>query len=59
MTAPSANSLLTDKMMYCYNCNESSEESTKTVSTTCASQTPTENCSKQGNGYARITLISY
>ena len=51
------NSLLTDKIMYCYNCQESSEESTKTVSTTCTSQTPTENCSKQGNGYAKITLV--
>ena len=51
------NSLLTDKAMYCYNCQESSEESTKTVSTTCTNQTPTENCSKQGNGYARITLV--
>ncbi len=51
------NPSLTDKAMYCYNCQESSEESTKTVSTTCTSQTPTENCSKQGNGYARITLV--
>ena len=45
--------------MYCYNCEESTEESTKTISTTCTSETPTENCSKQGNGYAKITLISY
>ena len=51
------NTLLTKKVMYCYNCAESSEESTKTISTTCTSATPTENCSKQGNGYARITLI--
>ena len=51
------NELLTEKSMYCYNCTESSEESTKTVSTTCISETPTENCSKKGNGYARITLI--
>ena len=51
------NSLLTDKSMYCYNCTESSEVSTKTISTTCASSTPNENCAKQGNGYARITLI--
>ena len=51
------NTLLTNKVMYCYNCQESSEESTKTVSTTCTSQTPTENCSKQGNGYAKITLV--
>ena len=51
------NSLLTDKAMYCYNCTESSEESTKTISTTCAEETPTENCAKKGNGYARITFI--
>ena len=52
------NTTLTNKTMYCYNCTESSEESTKTVSTTCHSSTPTENCAKEGNGYARITLIS-
>ena len=52
------NSLLTEKTMYCYNCQESSEESTKTISTTCTSATPKENCAKQGNGYAKITLIS-
>ena len=51
------NSLLTNKAMYCYNCTESNEESTKTVSTTCAEETPTENCAKKGNGYARITYI--
>jgi len=53
------NSLLYNKSMYCYNCTESAEESTKTNSTTCTSETPTENCSKQGDGYAKITLISY
>ena len=52
------NPLLTEKSMYCYNCQESSEESTKTASTTCVNATPTANCAKQGNGYARITLIS-
>lgn len=52
------NSLLTNKIMYCYNCTESSDESTKTVSTACHSETPTSNCAKEGNGYARITLIS-
>ena len=51
------NPLLTEKSMYCYNCTESTEESTKTISTTCVSSTPTENCAKSGNGYARITLI--
>ena len=52
------NTLLTEKSMYCYNCTESSEESTKTISTTCTSETPTANCAKQGNGYAHITLIN-
>lgn len=52
------NSLLSNKAMYCYNCEESSEESTKTISTTCSEEKPTENCSKKGNGYARITFIS-
>ena len=52
------NSLLTNKAMYCYNCTESSDVSTKTVSTTCTNSTPTVNCAKKGNGYAKITLIS-
>ena len=52
------NSLLTSKSMYCYNCEESSEESTKTISTTCNEETPTSYCAKKGNGYARITLVS-
>ena len=52
------NTLLTEKSMYCYNCQESNEISTKTISTTCTSATPTANCAKQGNGYARITLVS-
>ncbi len=52
------NSLLSEKSMYCYSCEESSEENTKTINTTCTSATPTENCAKQGNGYARITLLS-
>ena len=51
------NSLLTNKAMYCNNCEESNEESTKTISTTCAEETPTSNCAKKGNGYARITYI--
>ena len=52
------NSLLKNKVMYCYNCEESNEENTKTISTTCNEETPTSNCSKKGNGYARITLVS-
>ena len=52
------NSFLKDKVMYCYKCEESSEESTKTISTTCNEETPTSYCAKKGNGYARITLVS-
>ena len=44
--------------MYCYNCEESFEESTKTISTTCSEEMPTSYCAKKGNGYARITLVS-
>lgn len=51
------NTLLTNQAMYCYNCSESSEENTKTISTTCSEETPTENCAKKGNGYARITFV--
>lgn len=52
------NFLLTNKVMYCYNCENSSEENTKTISTTCSEETSTSNCSKKGNGYGRITLVS-
>ena len=51
------NSKLTNKAMYCYNCEESSDESTKTISTTNVSETPTANYAKIGNGYAKITKI--
>lgn len=51
------NPLLTNKSMYCYNCTTSNEESTKTYSTTCHNANATENCSKEGNGYAIITYI--
>ena len=52
------NPFLINKVMYCYNCEESNEESTKTISTTCSEETPTSYCAKKGNGYARITLVS-
>lgn len=52
------NTSLTNKAMYCYNCEESSETNTKTISITCISETPTSYCAKKGNGYARITLVS-
>ena len=52
------NTLLQEKVMYCYNCEESSEEHIKTISTTNVSDNPTSNYAKKGNGYAKITLIS-
>ena len=52
------NNFLFNKVMYCHNCEESNEESTKTISTTCSEETPTSYCAKKGNGYARITLVS-
>ena len=51
------NSNLTNKAMYCYNCEESSDESTKTISTTNVSEIPIDNYAKKGNGYAKITRI--
>ena len=51
------NTLLTDKVMYCYNCEESAEESTKTVSTTNVSEEAISNYAKIGNGYAKITYL--
>ena len=51
------NTNLTDKYMTCYNCTTDDNVQTKTISTTCHSSTPTEDCSKEGNGYARITYI--
>ena len=44
------------KTMYCYNCSTSNEEATKTVSTTCHNSVATDNCAKEGNGYAIINF---
>lgn len=51
------NTSLTNKLMACYNCDESDSLSTKTISVTCAKDEPNLNCAKKGNGYARIILI--
>ena len=51
------NSKLSNKKMYCYNCEESSNETTKTISTTDVSEKPISNYAKRGNGYVKITLI--
>ena len=52
------NALLTNKEMYCYDCLESTNTETKTVKTNNVSATATPKTAKQGNGYAKITLIS-
>ena len=52
---------LTDKIMYCYNCqsseNEEDETNIKTRSTTNVSVTPTSNYAKMGDGFVRITYL--
>ena len=52
------NSNLTNKKMVCYNCDTSNNVNTKTISNTCHNANPTADCAKEGNGYARITLVS-
>lgn len=51
------NSLLTDKVMYCYSCTASTDADTKTISTTNVSATATSNYAKSGNGYAIIKYL--
>ena len=51
------NKLLTNKVMYCYNCESSNDESIKTISTTNISEEAVSTYAKKGNGYARITYI--
>ncbi len=51
------NSLLKNKKIYCYNCEESSEENTKTISNTNVSDKAITEYSNIGNGYARITYL--
>ena len=61
---------LTNKAMYCFRCQESSDTSTKTISTTGSSSerdtvncpsgystTPISKCAKAGGGFARITYL--
>ena len=48
---------LTNKAMYCYNCEESNNVDTKTVSTTNYSTDPVSKYAKDGSGYARISYL--
>ena len=51
------NNLLYNKKMVCYNCTPSDDATTKTETTTCEGLDATAECSKLGNGYAKITYI--
>ena len=55
------NTSLTNKVMYCYNCQDSTSEADethiKTRSTTNVSEEPISNYAKKGNGFARITYL--
>ena len=46
------------KVMYCYDCKTSEDESTYTETTTNYSVSPTSYYAKAGDGYARITLLA-
>lgn len=52
-----ANSLLIDKVMYCYNCTINNDVNYKTISTSCHSNVASDGCSKEGNGFAVISYI--
>ncbi|MDO4995788.1 MAG: glycine rich domain-containing protein [Bacilli bacterium] len=56
------NTNLSNKVMYCYNCqsseNEQDETHIKTRSTTNVNSTATSNYAKIGNGFAKITFVS-
>ncbi|MDE5587502.1 MAG: cadherin-like beta sandwich domain-containing protein, partial [Bacilli bacterium] len=53
------NSKLKDKVMYCYDCIDSSIVSAKTISTMNVDSEPISEYAKKGHGYARITYLSY
>ena len=42
-------------VMFCYNCASTNIPTMITNVTTCISEEPTENCAKQGSGYAKIS----
>jgi len=52
------NILLFDKHMTCYNCQTSDSNMIRTISNTCHSEIPTADCSKEGNGFVKITYIN-
>lgn len=50
-------SRLTNAHMTCYDCEESNETATKTISTECTNSTPTVDCAKEGHGHVLITFM--
>lgn len=48
---------LTNKNITCYDCLTSNDLNTRTLSNGCADTSPKANCSKIGNGYARLTYL--
>ena len=52
-----SNSSIT-KHMTCYGCATSTVDSTRTISNSCHNAFATPDCSKQGTGYARVTLLN-
>ena len=65
------NTELTNKVMYCYGCTESTDNETYTINTLGTNDTldktacpdgyssePISKCAKSGNGYARITFVN-
>ena len=51
------NTLLKNKSMYCYECETSEAEDTKTVSIETTNEKATSQVAKIGNGYAKITYL--
>ena len=51
------NPSLTNKVMYCYNCEESKDALTKTINTSNIAQSPVSNYAKKGNGFVKITYL--
>ena len=52
------NTSLTSKKMYCYQCTESTDTNSKTISTTNQSSDAISEYAKSGDGHARITYLS-
>ena len=52
-----SNIVTANRKMVCYDCAESTDIPTYTISNECVLDSATPNCSKLGNGYAKITFL--